>query len=406
MFAAEDDLYAAQALEDYVTFLSRYVAFPSEHESVAIALWIAHAHIVEQFDVSPILAVTSAEMRSGKTRVLDCVELLVPEPYRVVLPSEAVVYTVLSQRPRPTLLLDEADAIFGPRTAERYEGLRSILNAGNRQGTPVLRVKMDGKRREVDRFDVFGPKAVAGIGKLPDTVADRSIPIRMRRRAPGELVERFRQRIADAEAAKLAFDWAAVTLVTDVTVPEGLNDRAADGWEPLITIADSVGGTWPARIRLAAITLSSADDEQVSAGIRLLGDVRDVFGDDAHLPTAELLRRLHDLGDAPWGEWYGKPLTGRGLAKLLEPYKIVPTLKRVSGGPSRGYFLAEFADAFARYLTLDTGDVAVSPIEREEEQEALVFPSRESVTTVTTVTEPDYMAMAMRIFGDDLVVPE
>lgn len=34
-----------------------------------------------------------------------------------------------------------------------------------------------------------------------------------------------------------------------------------------------------------------------------------------------LLRRLHDLEEAPWGEWYGKPLTARGLAKLLEPYR-------------------------------------------------------------------------------------
>lgn len=76
-------------------------------------------------------------------------EVLVPSPFRVVIPSEAVVYTVLSQRPRPTLLLDEADAIFGPRTAERYEGVRAVLNSGNRTGTPVLRVKLDGKRREV-----------------------------------------------------------------------------------------------------------------------------------------------------------------------------------------------------------------------------------------------------------------
>src|SRR6476659_295728 len=113
-------------------FMCRYVAFPSEHEPVAIALWVAHAWLIESFEVSPILATPSAELRSGTTRTLDCLELLVPTPYRAVIPSEAVVYTVLSQRPRPTLLLDEADAIFGPRTAERYEGVRAVLNSGNR----------------------------------------------------------------------------------------------------------------------------------------------------------------------------------------------------------------------------------------------------------------------------------
>src|SRR3954453_22249920 len=123
-------------------------------------------------------------MRSGKTRVLDCLEPLVPQPFRAVIPSEAVTYPVLSQPPRPTMLLDEADAIFGPKTSEKYEGLRAGLNSGNRQGTPVPRVKLEGHRRDVEWFDVYGPKAIAGIGDLPDTATDRSIPIRMKRRAP------------------------------------------------------------------------------------------------------------------------------------------------------------------------------------------------------------------------------
>ncbi len=105
----------ADFLDDIEAFYRRYVVFPSEHESTAVALWTAHAWLVDRFDVSPILAVTSAEMRSGKTRVLDCAELLVPNPRRMVLPSEAVFYTVVAQRPRTTILLDEVDAIFGPR---------------------------------------------------------------------------------------------------------------------------------------------------------------------------------------------------------------------------------------------------------------------------------------------------
>ena len=333
-------------------FVRRYVAFPSEHEPVAVALWVAHAHLVEQFETSPPLAITSAEMRSGKTRLLDVLELLVPHPFRVVTPSEAVVYTVLAQRPRRTMLLDEADAIFGARTAERYEGLRAILNAGNRQGTPVLRVKLEGRRREVDEFDVYGPKAIAGIGKLPDTVADRSIPIRLKRRAPGEAVARFRQRIARAEAEQLPSLPDVGPLGTDGPVPEELNDRAADSWEPLLWIADSAGDAWARRARRAAIAISSEDNDLVSVGIRLLTDVRDVFEDSTHLATHELLGRLHELEDAPWEDWYGKPLTARGLAKLLAPYGIGPVHRRVRPGEDkqRGYFRSEFTDAWQRYI--------------------------------------------------------
>jgi len=304
--------------------------------------------MIESLELSPILAVTSAEMRSGKTRVLDCLELLVPEPFRVVIPSEAVVYTILAQRPRPTMLLDEADAIFGPRSAEKYEGLRAILNSGNRRGTPVLRVKLDGKRREVDAFDVFGPKAIAGIGNLPSTVADRSIPIRMKRRTPDEPIAKFRQRTAAAEATEITCTWP-VTLVTVVPVPEELNDRAADSWEPLLAVADAAGGSWPMRARLAAVALSSEEETTVSVGMRLLADIHEAFGDEDHLTTADLLHRLHDLDDAPWADWYGSPLSGRGLAKLLGPYRVLPIKRRVRGEQSRGYFRIDFLDAWRRY---------------------------------------------------------
>lgn len=340
----------ANYLAEVRAFLCRYVAFPSEHEPIAIVLWIAHAHLVEAYETSPILSVTSAEMRSGKSLLLDVLELVVPQPIRMVLPSEAVLYTVVSQRPRPTVLLDEVDAIFGPRTAEKYEGIRAILNAGNRRGSPVLRVKLDGKRREVEGFDVFGPKVIAGIGDLPTTVADRAIPIRLRRRRPDERVARFRRRQASTEAAAIELPAWPVPDVAGVPVPDELPDRAADGWEPLLAIADCAGGTWSTVARLAAVALSAEEPSTITLGIRLLGDVRDAFDGVTHLTTTALLERLHDMDDAPWGDWYGKPLTSRSLAKLLAPYRVLPKQRRSGDRNLRGYFETDFEDAWARYL--------------------------------------------------------
>ena len=359
----------AKALDAIRNYLARYIVFPSEHEPVAIALWVAHAHRVDEFETSPILGITSAEMRSAKTLVLDCLQPIVPYPFRAVTPSEATVFFVLNQRPRRTMLLDEADAIFGPRAdATRYEGLRAILNSGNRQGTPVPRVKMEGRKRELEEFDVFGPKVIAGIGKLPDTVSDRAIPIRMKRRAPNETVARFRRRTAETEAVVVR-EWletlADVPLVTDVPVPEELNDRAADGWEPLLAIADAAGGQWPIVGRLAAVALSSEETTDLSVGVRLLADIRDVFDGRQvdHLSTTDLLAALHDLEEAPWAEWFGKPLTPRGLAKLLAPYRVRPMQRRPAAGvvPTRGYFRSEFTDAWSRYLpTSESGTTGTS----------------------------------------------
>jgi hypothetical protein len=284
------------------------------------------------------------------------------------------------------MLLDEADAIFGPWTAERYEGLRAILNAGNRQGSPVPRVKLDGKRREVDWFDVFGPKAIAGIGNLPDTVTDRSIPVRLKRRAPGEVVAKFRRRTADAEAAPFRDGPPELgPLAVDPSVPDELNDRAADSWEPLLAIADAAGGSWPTMARLAAVALSSEDDAPASVGMRLLAEIREVFDGRDHLSTADLLAGLHDLDDAPWGDWYGKPLTARGLAKLLGPYRVLPVLRRVGSERLRGYFAADFADAWERYVPALAPVTSVTSVPEAPEPLALPLP----VTDVTDVTGPE-----------------
>src|SRR5664280_1021036 len=115
-------------------------------------------------------------------------------------------------------------------------------------------------------------------------------------------------------------------------------------------MADAAGGSWPAIARLAAVALGSDEDAPASVGMRLLAEIKMVFGDDDHVTTADLLRRLHDLEDAPWADWYGSPLSGRGLAKLLGPYRVVPLLRRVHGEVSRGYFRSDFTDAWTRYV--------------------------------------------------------
>ncbi|MNG24194.1 hypothetical protein D3C84_1088890 [compost metagenome] len=46
-------------------------------------------------------------------------------------------------------------------------------------------------------INVWGAKALCGIGKIADTLADRSIPLRTRRKLPGERVENLRH--ADPE---------------------------------------------------------------------------------------------------------------------------------------------------------------------------------------------------------------
>jgi hypothetical protein len=137
-----------------------------------------------------------------------------------------------------------------------------------------------------------------------------------------------------------------------------LEDRAADTWEPLIAIADLAAGDWPARARDAAATMTQAEaqqEEDTAASVRLLADLRQVFqaaGAEA-LYTSSILEALHQLEDAPWADWYGRPLTTRDLARLLRPYQVESKNIREHGGaPRKGYVRADLQDAWARYVPL------------------------------------------------------
>jgi hypothetical protein len=154
-----------QLLDALVSFSRRYVVM-SGAQAIAVAVWTLHTHALDACEQSPYLAITSAEKRSGKTRLLDTLELLVARPWRVVMPSEAVVFRKIDAH-KPTLLLDEVDAIFNPKAGANVEGLRALLNAGNRPGTQVPRCV--GQSQTLTDFSVFCAKAIAGIKDLPET---------------------------------------------------------------------------------------------------------------------------------------------------------------------------------------------------------------------------------------------
>ena len=173
---------------------------------------------------------------------------------------------------------------------------------------------------------------LAGIGSLPDTIEDRAIVVEMRRKSPSERVAKYRVRRDKPDVAKAgggsptlsARRWTAIGDAEPET-PEGLSDRAKDVWEAMIAIADLAGGDWPVRARKAAVALSgngSAADGTL--GERLLADLRDVFGTADSMHTESILDGLHKISEAPWADYFGRPLNARDLARLLRPSASPP----------------------------------------------------------------------------------
>lgn len=346
----------ALLLSDVETFLSTFVAFPSAAARVAVTLWAAHAHIVHDVDSSPRLALLSPEPGSGKTRTLEILELLVPAPMSVLSASVAAIFRTLANGPT-TLLFDEVDAIFGRRGSDDgAEDLRGLLNAGHRRGQTIPRCV--GPNHEVVRFPVYTAVALAGLGDLPDTLMSRSVIIRMRRRAPGERVTPYRHRVHAPEGHTLRdrlVEWAVAVgpVVGDAwpDMPAGVEDRPADVWEPLLAVADAAGGQWPDRARAACVELVKvAASRDASLGVRLLGDLQQVFGEAEVLFTDDLLKRLHGLDEAPWNDLRGKPLDARGLARRLRQYGVASQTVRVGDATAKGYRRTDLHDPWTRYL--------------------------------------------------------
>ena len=260
----------------------------------------------------------------------------------------------------------ETDAAFDG--AEEYaEALRGVLNNGYTRGKPYTTCIGQGAGIKAHDFKVFCPKAIAGIGKLPDTVADRSIPIELKRRAPTEHVERFRQRRAEEQGARLAnalhqlreTDGFAALDGVEPDLPDELDDRAQDVWEPLFALADLAGGesgpSAPARPPSGSRAGASWKTTRSGFGCSPIASRRST---DARRSRPGLVSHLNGLEEASWQGW-GKQraepgLTARDLAYLLRPYAIRSTDVHQVEGTSRhtlrGYRRESFEDAWDRYL--------------------------------------------------------
>ncbi|MEX1194409.1 MAG: DUF3631 domain-containing protein [Dehalococcoidia bacterium] len=376
----------ASLLDDVTDLVRRYVVL-TDDQGAAIALWVLHTHVLDAFDVTPYLSITSPEKRSGKTRLLEVLKRLVARPWMTARTSAAALYRRVDAE-TPTLLLDESDTAF--RSGDEYsEGIRGVLNSGFERGGSTTVCVGQGKDITYREFSTFGAKAIAGIGKLPDTLADRSVSVRMKRQGPGEKAERLRRRRMDKTAAPLReriTGWAAGALggleLAEPAMPDFLDDRAADSWESLLAIADLAGADWPSRGRQAALTLSVGDSrEDDSLGVRLLADVRRVF-DRLHaqrLTSADLISALVEDERAPWGEIKGKPLDARALARMVKRYDVRPKVMRLpDGSTQRGYMVKDFADAWSRY----TPQSAQHP-QHPQHRPNLYLPDVTDVTLVT-----------------------
>lgn len=351
--------------DDLLALFQRFI-FAGDAELTVLPLWTLHSHAflgVSSF--TPYLNITSAEKGSGKTRLLEVLHGVVRQPLMTASISPAALARTVDKE-QPTMLLDELDALL-KGDKEMSEALRGILNSGFNAKGKFTRMVGNGSAMHPEHFSTFCPKALAGIGTLPDTVSARSITLRLHRaergsresfrpdgmgrasKALGKELEGLRKRSeawANRQTQKLAD--------AEPLCPPEFLDRQRDIAEPLLAVADLLGGDWPAKGREALLALfTSQAAEDTSIGVRLLSDILQIFGDEAERFTSgELVEKLVEIETSPWQEWrHGKPMTPNGLARLLKPYGISPRQMRLpDGSVVRGYTRESFREAWRRYV--------------------------------------------------------
>lgn len=260
----------------------------------------------------------------------------------------------------------------------------AVVNDGYRRGSVALRSVPEGKKWVMRRFPIFGPTALAGLGRLADTTESRCVPIVLQRKPHGSAVEDFMLQLVEPDAGPLRERLEVVatpellerlrTARPDLDELRPVRDRVREVWWPLVAIADAAGGDWPKRARQGALALhGSRAESETSDQILLLEHVRLVFEDPPvdRLSTADLLRRLVANEEGPWGGWWGVEVEREAppraaateLARKLRPFGVRPRVIRLADGSTpRGYLREDFVPVWATYLPDATHATDATPL--------------------------------------------
>ena len=339
-----ESINGADLLNAICNAVKRYLVLP-EGSAEVLALWAVHTHAFECFAHSPRLAITSPEKQCGKTTTLDVLGELVARPVPTSNATTAAIFRTI-EIAKPTLLIDEADTFL-----KDNEELRGVLNSGHRRGGQIIRTV--GEDHEPRQFATWAPAAIAMIGRLPDTLEDRSVSIALRRRRRTEKLEQFRSdQVQDLKqlARKIArwCDDNRHSLAVCDPNTGTLANRPADNWRPLLSIADLAGGRWPERARAVAEVAETTKQDQ-SKRTMVLGDIRDLFAarETDRLRSAEIAEALGAMENRPWSEWRNfKPITPAALGRLLGPLASCRTISATGISIYKGYLLTTFEEAF------------------------------------------------------------
>jgi hypothetical protein len=341
-----DEEGAVRRLE---AFFAKYLVLPPGL-ALVLSLWTIGTHMFDLFDIFPYLAITAVAMRCGKSRVLDLIWHVSRMASYSANISPAALFRIIDAF-HPTILLDEAEGLINPKS-ETALIMVGLLNAGHSKKAHVLRAvpaSAGNAKVTLEQLNLFCPKAFTAIGKLPLTLADRSIAIRMQRRRSDQPIARYLSRKATTEGLErlaeikslVEKNCAAIQKEYEAVEDYGqLVDREADNWASLLAICGVIAPSRIRELQLTAMQNGSEKDQanaDTSVAMLLIADLQDILKKlltkeqlelfkDSDVPgfsSKTLLNELWQIRESPWGDEHGlQHLTAWKLSSLLRPFEV------------------------------------------------------------------------------------
>lgn len=346
-------------------FLRRFIVMGDDLPSL-LALWLIGTYCYSVFEYFPYLVLRSPEKRCGKSRTLDIISMLGFNAHQpTASPTEAQIF----REPREdggVQIYDEMEGMTGDK--ERWSAVTSVFNAGFHKGQVVTRYRKTGQGQQKETFETYVPRAIASISSLESTLEDRSIMVMMQRLLPGQQTERFSLRRLDHQAQILRDDLHIFALTTVPMIAElydesefpslsGLDHRAVDLWEPLLSIAaviDASGGTGTLTERMTQLAERLGGERAARSADDPNPIIIEVL-DECLGPGAEARVRTEDLTEKVRLRLGWDSLTPKALANRLHPLGLRATRWREDRENRRGYaFTRAQIDDLARRYTAGT----------------------------------------------------
>ncbi|MGA2233838.1 MAG: DUF3631 domain-containing protein, partial [Tepidisphaeraceae bacterium] len=359
----------AGLLTDIEATIKKHVIL-SDHAAAALAVWVLHTWTFELRDIVAYVAIESPEKRCGKTTLLSVLAAMTHKPLIASNVTVGALFRAIDTC-RPTLFIDEADTFLAGNGT-----MRGIINSGNTWRTAYVlrlsRAKQNQVGRESSRavselppeppsdpglkkYSCWCPKVIAMIGQVPDTISDRSIVVSMSRKLVTEpcapLAELNTTEIK-AKCARFALDARDAIAQSPKIRGEGLNDRAADTFDPLYVIARLAGEGWEQKLHTAALSLASTALAN-NSGTELLLDILSIFmlsgRERVLIRDLALTLREGGCGIKSFALKYSNFNEYR-ISQILRSYGVKTMPVRDGKEVGRGYAITQFEEAIRRYV--------------------------------------------------------